>query len=61
MTTDEFEQVAGKLAELEDYLQKQRQLAKAIGHTADAAAMETALGMAISAHAMCQLLLEPEP
>ena len=60
MTTDEFEQVAGKLAVLEDYLRKQQRLSKAVGHTADAAGFETALGLAVAAHAQCQLLLEHE-
>ncbi|HEY1298134.1 MAG TPA: hypothetical protein VGJ60_34065 [Chloroflexota bacterium] len=60
MTTDEFEQIAGKLGELEDYLRDQCRLARAVGRTADAAAFDTALTMAISAHALAQLLREPE-
>jgi hypothetical protein len=35
MTTDEFEQLSGKLGELEDYLRDQGRLARAVGRTAD--------------------------
>jgi DNA-binding transcriptional regulator/RsmH inhibitor MraZ len=58
MTPREFEQVAEKLGELEDYLRAQARLARAVGRGAEAAVMDTALRMAIAAHAQAQLLME---
>lgn len=60
MTPAEFEEVAGKLAELEDYLKKQARMARAIGHNMDALTLDNALKLAIAAHAQCQLLVEHE-
>lgn len=52
MTTTELEQVAAKLAELEDYLRTQFRLARSVGRTADAAAFKTALELAIAARTL---------
>jgi DNA-binding transcriptional regulator/RsmH inhibitor MraZ len=58
VTPAEFEEIAGKLGELEDYLIKQVTLARAIGHNADAMTLDEALRMTIAAHAQCHLLVE---
>jgi hypothetical protein len=38
----------------------QGKLARAVGRSADAAAFDNALAMAVSAHALAQLLREPD-
>lgn len=55
---EEFQALAARLAELEDFLKEQRVLALGVRHSADAAVLEGAMSRVISIHALVQLLTE---